>query len=231
MPDTPDLSAVTTIFFDLDGVLADSRGPITHCINAALRASGLAEEPVDLLAPWIGISLNEVFETLLRDRSADIARAPELIAAYRELYRSVSVEETRPFPGIPEAVSALASQHKLAVATSKPATFSVPILEVMGIAEHFEEVFAPPEANTHHEDKTGTLGRGVRHFGIDSTPAKPRAVMIGDRHVDVNAGRTHQLATVGVAWGIGGADELRSAGADFIVSEVSDLVRLLGRRR
>jgi phosphoglycolate phosphatase-like HAD superfamily hydrolase len=34
-----------------------------------------------------------------------------------------------------------------------------------------------------------------------------------------------------VAWGIGGSDELRTAGADFIVDEAGDLVRLLLGRR
>lgn len=225
-PDPPDLSAVSTVFFDLDGVLADSRGPICQCINGALYDEGLGQEPVDRLASWIGISLHEVFESLLRDRGADLARAPDLVAAYRERYRRVALT-TKPFPGAREAVASLAQRYQLMVVTSKPASFARPILEAMGMAGHFEEVFAPPLSNTHHEDKTGTLGRAVDHAGLPSAPRRPAGVMIGDRYVDVEAGRRHGLGTIGAAWGLGGAQELREAGADFIARTIGDVVSLL----
>ena len=47
--------------------------------------------------------------------------------------------------------------------------------------------------------------------------------MVGDRHVDMAAAHAHGLRAVGVTWGIGSADELRSAGADVLVSEPAEL--------
>jgi len=43
--------------------------------------------------------------------------------------------------------------------------------------------------------------------------------MVGDRRDDVEGARAHRLPAVGVSWGYGGPDELRSAGADRIVDD------------
>jgi phosphoglycolate phosphatase len=47
--------------------------------------------------------------------------------------------------------------------------------------------------------------------------------MVGDRHVDMHAARSHGLRAVGATWGFGGADELREAGADVLVDAPADL--------
>ena len=47
--------------------------------------------------------------------------------------------------------------------------------------------------------------------------------MVGDRHVDMEAARAHGLRAVGVTWGFGIADELRSAGADVLIGSPSEL--------
>ncbi|MDJ0789210.1 MAG: HAD hydrolase-like protein [Myxococcota bacterium] len=221
-PAAPPLDRVETLFFDLDGVIADSRGPITECINAALRTGGLTPEPVDRLASWIGIALHEVFESLLDERGIERSRAPELVAAYRERYRTVALT-TQAFPGAAEALADLDGRFRLAVVTSKPEAFSLPILESMQLAHHFDAIFSPPLSNTHHEDKTGTLGRALAHYEIRSDPARPAAVMIGDRYLDVAAGLHHGLATIGADWGLGERGELEEAGAHFVAREIGEI--------
>lgn len=214
------------ILFDLDGVLVDSRHAISQCLNHALVELGLAPEPVEVLHGWIGAPLHDVFLALLPARGADPALAPTAIEYYRERYTIVAPKATPAFEGIPEALEALTADHRLAVATSKPVEFARPILESLGLAVHFEAIIGAPLDKTHHEDKTATVGRALRILGLE--PSDCRAAMVGDRHFDVIAGRTHGLTTIGAIWGIGGKDELEQAGADYLAATPSSLVDLLG---
>ncbi len=212
------------ILFDLDGVLVDSRHPISLCINHALEALGLEREPEHALHGWIGVSLHQVFSALLAARDADPASIPTAIDHYRERYTVVAPRETPAFEGIPACLETLASRHRLAVATSKPADFAVPILESLGLAGHFEAIVGAPLEGTHHEDKTATVGRTLAALG--GGPESPSAAMVGDRHLDIRAGQAHGLLTIGATWGIGGPAELREAGAHHLASTPADLLAL-----
>ena len=47
--------------------------------------------------------------------------------------------------------------------------------------------------------------------------------MIGDRHHDIEAGRSAGVRTVGVTWGFGSRDELGDAGAEFVVDVPNEI--------
>ena len=57
-----------------------------------------------------------------------------------------------------------------------------------------------------------------------TTPSSGRACMIGDRAVDITAGRANGTGTAGVSWGFGSEDELRQAGPDVLVGSMAALV-------
>jgi phosphoglycolate phosphatase len=219
------------VVFDLDGVLVDSRAPITSCINAALEAHGLALEPVDSLERWIGPPLREAFRALLAARGADPNLADSCLARYRERYARASLEQTRVVPGMEAVLARLSRDVPLAVATSKPEAFARPILESLGLSRWFKAVAGPPLEATHLESKAATVARALAGLGSSSQGGEEDgasgAVMVGDRRFDVEAGRSLGLVTVGVTWGIGDAVELRAAGADVLVDSPSELLRLL----
>ncbi len=217
-------SSLRAILFDLDGVLVDSRGPISSCINHALACEGLEGAPEAELHRFIGPPLHDTFVTLLGERGAPTDRAEACVAHYRERYRVIAPLETPAFEGIEACVVALAERHACAVATSKPEAFARPILERLDLASHFAAIVGPPLTATHAETKAGTVGRALAALG-----ELPRAAvaMVGDRHFDIAAGRTHGLHTVGVGWGIGSEQELREAGADELVATPEALCEAL----
>ena len=203
------------VLFDLDGVLADSRLAITSCMNHALAACGREPVAPESLYPLIGPSLSFGFSSLLGVEPDDPAVAV-CIASYRSVYAEVSLRDTPSYPGVPEALADIAPGRRLAVATSKPRAFAEPLIEVLGLADAFEAVFAP-ELDLHVESKTTTVARALIALGVDA------GTMVGDRHVDMHAARAHGLRAVGATWGFGGADELREAGADVLVDAPADL--------
>ncbi len=200
-------------------MLADSRLAITSCMNHALAAHGREPVPSERLYPLIGPSLSYGFASLLAVEPDD----PEVaacIASYRSVYAEVSLRDTPSYPGVPEALEAIAAVpgRRLAVATSKPRAFAEPLLHALGFGDSFE-VVAAPELDLHVETKTVTVAAALEALRWDGGPA----AMVGDRHVDMEAARAHGLRAVGVTWGFGTADELRSAGADVLVAAPAEL--------
>jgi phosphoglycolate phosphatase len=219
------LNSLQAILFDVDGVIVDSRGPIARCINHALQRAGLAPESEPLLHARIGDPLHGVFTALLADRGADPAQASECVAFYRELYREVSLTDTTLVPGIAELLAALAARRPLALATSKPIEFTVPILERLGVAGHFTAHVGAPLVSGPPETKTDTARRALAALGLAEGA---RAALVGDRHHDVSAARALRIGAIGATWGIGSEAELREAGAEWLVASPPELARLLG---
>lgn len=207
------------VFLDLDGCLIDSRAAIPRAYNHALRSLGLPEQRPESLERFIGPPLHTGFTELLEELGDDPARAHDAIAAYREVYGDIALEETAVVPGVRAMLTQLADRP-LAIVTSKPAVFAAPILEHLGLADRFVGVFAPtPEAIT--EPKADSLRRALAAVVPSADPAT--TVMVGDRSHDVEAGRACGTATVGVTWGAGDRAELVGAGADRVVDVPADL--------
>ena len=213
------------VCFDLDGVLVDSRAPVAACINHALGRLGLPGRPEHELHRLVGPPLRASLAALLAEAGSDPGLADRALGHYREAYASVSLEATAVVAGVPELLGALEGRRRLAVVTSKPMAFAEPILGRLGLRRRFAGVFGPGLADVA-EAKAAGLARALGSFGVPEHPEPPgRAVMVGDRSFDVEAGRACGVATVGVAWGVGGADEL--AGADRFVGTPAELAALL----
>lgn len=212
------------MFFDLDGVLVDSRRGITECINQVLLERNLATYDPRDLERVIGPPLRDGFATLLAERGADLASVPTCVTRYRELYAMAAVDGgTELQPGIVELLAALVPRFVLAVATSKPLRFAEPILASLRIRNAFHSVTGPT-AETDGETKSETLRRAIDVVGdVDLLQSS----MVGDRHHDVRAALDNDMTPIGVTWGFGSERELREAGATKIARDMPELLDCL----
>ncbi|HSL58301.1 MAG TPA: HAD hydrolase-like protein [Acidimicrobiales bacterium] len=211
------------VLLDVDGCLVDSTRPVGEAIDAALVDHGVAPLAPGELQALIGPPLKIGLAGHLDRVGADLGIVDSLIATYRQRYAPLSIELAASYPGVPEAVAALAAEgRRLAVVTSKPQVFAVPILEALGLDRHLEVMVGPgPE---EIEPKTTTMARALALLD----PFDPSgSVMVGDRHHDVEAAHAHGLRAIGVLWGFGTEDELRSAGAHAVVADATELLAAL----
>jgi phosphoglycolate phosphatase len=202
------------ILFDLDGVLVDSRVPITRSLNAALAAHGHPGRPAAELHQFIGPPLHEAFRRLTGEQEVD-----GYVTAYRDRYRVKMGAETVVVDGIPELLAGLA--HPAVVATSKPKALAEPLLEALDLRRHFVAVEGP-SLSADGEAKATTIGRALAALAPAACP-----VMVGDRLHDVPGAAAHGLACIGVLWGIGSRAELVGAGAAAIAATPAELARML----
>ncbi|HYB24802.1 MAG TPA: HAD hydrolase-like protein [Solirubrobacteraceae bacterium] len=209
------IDAGTSVLFDLDGVLIDSRSAISRCINHALDAQGLAQQPLASLERFIGPQLTLAFAELT-GQTEDSELVLACLASYRARYAEASLRETTVIAEIPGALAALSGSYRLAVATSKPRAFAEPLLASLDLRHRFE-LIAAPELDAHHEDKAATIRSAL------SALRATRAVMVGDRSFDIIGAHACEMPAIGVTWGIGSTGELLAAGAEVIIDSPSEL--------
>jgi phosphoglycolate phosphatase len=196
---------VSAVLFDLDGVLVDSRVAIGASMNHALVSLGHERREESELHRYIGPPLYGAFSELT-GKPTDSDEVAALVAAYRARYAVASLRDSLVYDGIESALEALGREHTLAVATSKPRPFAVPLLEAVGLSRYFAWI-AGPEMDAMMEPKAVTVRDALEHVG------GPPAVMIGDRIHDIEGARANGIPVVAVAWGIGDATELSGADA------------------
>jgi phosphoglycolate phosphatase len=57
------------------------------------------------------------------------------------------------------------------------------------------------------------------------------AIMIGDRAIDVIAGKSNELASAGVLWGVGNRTELEKAAPDYLLESPAELLDLFSAEK
>ena len=208
------------LFFDLDGTLTDPAQGITNSFIHAIKYFGLEVPSYETLCSFIGPPLPETFKTQF---GFSEEKAAEGVKKYREYFAEKGLLENSVYPGIPELLSKLkAAGKKLVVATSKPEEYSVRIIEHFGLAQYFENVCGSLM------DESRSKKDEVIEYAIERNHISDRSkiLMIGDRKHDILGAKKVGLKSCGVLFGYGSLEELKAAGADFIVENVSRLDKI-----
>lgn len=209
-----------TILFDLDGTLTDSGEGIINCAIVALEHFHLPIPSREELRVFVGPPLQESF--LRFGVPAD--RVDEAIAVYRSRYIPIGKFENIPYPGIRELLEALKAEgHKLYVATSKPETMSVEILEHFGLAKYFDQIYGASM------DASRSTKEAVIAYLLEQNGRADNMVMVGDTKYDVIGAKKHGISTIGVAWGYGEVADMLAAGAAAIAQTTEELYALIHR--
>lgn len=203
----------STLVLDLDGTLSDPSLGITRCFNHALKTFGFNALPEEQIAREIGPPLDGMFLNLVP--SLDAAAVPELVATYRERYADIGYAENTVYDGIAEALAALASSGlAMGVCTSKRRDFAEKIVSMFELSRFFTFIDGGDIGITKAMQLGGLLESGA----IDG-----KAVMVGDRSVDIASAQENNLRSIGVLWGFGSHAELSAASPSKILQEIAEL--------
>lgn len=193
-----DSHSIRLVIFDLDGTLIDSRLDLINSVNAMLRHVNHPELPGEVVASYVGDGAPMLVRRALGDPEDEnfFRGALEYFLSY---YREHKLDHTVVYEGIPEALQRIQANgvaRKLAVLSNKPVNPSRAILEALGLAPFFVQVYG---GNSFATKKPDPLG--VRTL-LEETGTSPESAMIvGDSSVDVLTGRNAGIATCGVTYG------------------------------
>ena len=211
----------TTLFFDLDGTLADPREGITRCLQYSLEQLGRPAPPQAELVQYIGPPLRWTFPRLLGTDDTTLVEAA--IERYRQRYATVGLFENELYPGISQLLGALHDTgFRLFVVTSKPTVYAERIVQHFDLTEYFEAVFGP-----HLDGRFDDKSELIAHLLNERSIAPADAIMIGDRASDIAAGKTNGTCTIAVTYGFGSAEELAAANPDWMCHSPSEIRRTL----
>ncbi len=208
------------ILFDFDGTVADTGRGIFNCVGYAASAFGWALPDEEALRSFVGPPLLDSFRRVF---GVSEEQALSAVEKYRELYSTEGMFQFDVYEGITQVIEAVRSEGiKTAVATSKPDRFIHLILEKAGLADLFDYVSAPLDKNGETA-KTVLINRALDFLNIEPS----FAVMVGDRHYDIEGAEKSGVRAVGVTWGYGSENELVCAGADYTVASPAELLALI----
>ena len=195
--------------FDLDGTLTDSAEGIYNCIRYALDKKGVPVPGDDVLKLFIG---PPIVDSLREHCGMTDEEAEETYGYFRERYLPVGKFENAVYDGIPELLFELkAAGVYLGIATAKPQAPTMDILRHFDLLKYFSVVKgARNEINLVH--KRDILGAALEACEAEGILTSTR-YMIGDRRYDMEAAVALNCIPIGVSYGFGAREELKSASA------------------
>lgn len=208
------------IFFDLDGTLTDSGEGIINCAILALQHFGLPVPSREEMGVFVGPPLDQTFIQF----GVPADKAQEAIKVFRRRYLVTGKFENAPYPGIHALLDTLKKQgHRLFVATSKPETTAIEVLDKFELSGFFEQIVGATMDGTriHKADVIAYL------LNLIGTPEN--ILMVGDTEFDVLGAAAHGIHTVGVSWGYGKVEAMQQAGAIAIATTMEELLDIINR--
>ena len=209
------------ILFDLDGTLTASGEGIINCAQKALEYFQLPVPSKEELRVIVGPPLRQ---SLVKFGVPE-EKVAEAITVYRKHYLEHGKFENFPYPGIEQLLQQLKTDgHALYVATSKPESMSIEILEHFGLAKYFD-LICGAASDTSRETKE----KVIQYLLDQISPIPGSMVMVGDTIFDIEGANALHLPAIGVAWGYGVVQDMINAGAIGIAYSMDQLYTLINQ--
>jgi phosphoglycolate phosphatase len=216
----------STIAFDLDGTLVESAPDVIGAVNATLMAAGFEPLPYDEGRPLISRGARWLLQCGLANAGAldPTASAAALFGRFISYYGAHIADESRPFPGVIDALTTLKmAGAKLVVCTNKPTDLSRKLLAELGMAGLFDGVVGVDAVPAIKPDAVHLI-EAVAAVGGDLA----RTIMVGDADTDAGCARAAGTPLILVNFGYSEIPAAELA-PDILLGHFDDLVDACAR--
>lgn len=216
---------VQAIMFDLDGTLLDTLHDLAQAANRALDTLGFPTHPVEDYRYHVGDGVEKLIKRILPADSLETATIAEGCRLMRLNYAQCWAENSAPYPGVPELLTALTErQLPMAILSNKPDDFTREMVQTL------------------LPDWPFVIVRGA-HSGVPIKPdpssaydiltqlnlAPGSCLYLGDTNTDMKTAVNAGMFPVGALWGFREENELRNAGASALAKHPLDIIPLLAK--
>lgn len=221
-----DTSRIQALCFDIDGTLRDTDDQYAQQIAATLRPVGwlFKTANTDKFARWIVMAIEDPGNEIqgLSDRLNLDHHLSHLMDAIGRLRPVKRLVPPLIIPGVEEMLGCLSNRYPLAIVSARGERSTHAFLEQTQLNQYFQ-VIVTGQSCVHTKPYPDPILFACQQMGVPPE----NCLMVGDTTVDIRAGRLAGCQTVGVLCGFGEEKELRSEGADLILSSTPLLLPYL----
>lgn len=206
------------IIFDLDGTLLDTVEDLAFSVNKALKAHGYKTHETNMYYQFVGNGIKKMIQRASGEENID-----DLLETFLSVYDKHFMDNTKPYEGIVELLEYCDSNNiKIGVCTNKKESYLFPMIK-----NYFKDI-------TFIEcvgDRFDGLHKPNPTYAIEIANAmnlKPEDIIfVGDSNVDMETAINANMTPIGVSWGFRSVEELKNAGAKYIINKPMELVKYL----
>ncbi len=208
--------------FDLDGTLANTLTSISYFANKALNKHNLDSIPTERYKKLVGNGAAVLVQRMIKEVGGSKQDYLKVLPEYNTSYDNNFLYLTAPYGGILNMLAALkAMGTKTAVLSNKPESTTKKISDTLFGERLIDLCCGAREDFPLKPDPKGVF-EILEHFNI----SEEQCLYIGDTATDIETAKNAGLKAIGVLWGFRDLNELSAAGADFIVSTPSEIVKI-----
>lgn len=205
-----------TILFDLDGTLLDTLTDLTASVNYALARVGLPARSRDEVRSFLGDGYK-----VLMAKACGGADSAEALKYFTEYYAVHLEDNTAPYPGVTDALAALAAKGRKMAVVSNKGYDAVQVLCAKFFAPHVTLYYGVSDT-LKKKPAPDMLLAAMRDLHSDADDC----VMVGDGEPDIAMARAAGIDIVSVTWGFRTKEQLEKAGGKVFLDKTNMLAEL-----
>lgn len=212
------------VLFDLDGTLLDTIDDLAESMNVSLRSMGFGVHDISAYKLMIGEGArNLAWHALPEEIRDDEEVVSECMRRMKEEYLQRWFIKTKPYDGIPELLDELAKKaFSLAVLSNKPHFFVELNVQRYLSKWQFKSVIGAKDGVPVKPDPFSAL-----KIASDLKMRPEEFLFLGDSGIDMQTARAAGMYPVGALWGFRYEEELRSNGAQLLLSKPEELLKYI----
>jgi len=216
-------SGIGAVFFDLDGTLADTAPDLGGALNELLAEVGKPMLEMAVLRPHVSAGTRGMLGIGF-GLKPDHADYPDLARRFLDLYSARICVGTRLFDGISRLLDELDRRRiRWGVVTNKPARFTEPLMECLGLAKRCSAIISGDSA-ARPKPAPDTLLLACKKSGV----SPQLTFYVGDDLRDIQAAHAAGTQAIAAAWGyLGDGMPIAQWNADATIATPLDLLELL----
>jgi phosphoglycolate phosphatase len=211
---------VLLVLLDVDGTLVDSAGHGRYAFDDAFEA--VTGRPFDARVEMAGRTDHQIAMEMLDGERAELPRLLEELAGALERRKELIRADGRAYPGTHELLAALDGAEGVAqsLLTGNLEVNAAVKLAAVGLDRWLDFELGAYGSDPHESRSDLVAVARERAEAKLGEPVEP--VLVGDTPLDVRAAREAGARAVAVATGFSAVEQLRAAGPDALLADLSD---------
>ena len=213
---------IRLVIFDFDGTMADTRHNIVITMQRVMRELGMPVADEETCASTIGLPLKDCFRKIFPELTDD--GAEHCAETYRQIFFA-NAKSLVPsmFPHVQETIDLLhAHRIRMAIASSRTSASLHGFIREMRLTGKIAMVIGSDEVS-HHKPHPEPVNVILSELGVPAS----ETLVVGDMPVDILMGSAAGTHTCAVTYGNASAEELSTAGADFLIGDMAELATIV----